>query len=111
MAKIRRSPIYFDGKLLSNYSFVKSHENKWVQLSDVIIGVLGKMFSYANSTSSNEIESWIISESNQQKTNIRLLDKLLDMSAERCPAFLHYTANYYESEKCNLILAGGKRKH
>lgn len=107
MGKIQQSPIYFDGKLLSNYSFVKSHESKWVQLSDVITGVLGKMFSYANSTSPSEIKSQIISESNQQKINIQLLNKLLDMSAERCPAFLHYTANYYESEKCNLILTGG----
>ena len=43
MKKICSTPIILGGNELHNYSFVKSTENRIVQLSDVIIGIIGKL--------------------------------------------------------------------
>lgn len=48
MKKICSTTIILSRKELYNFSFVKSTENRMVQLSDVIIGIIGKLMLYAN---------------------------------------------------------------
>lgn len=103
--KIKDIPICIDNQVLCNYAFVKSESSRWVQLSDVIIGLLGKMFLYANSKSNSEIINETIKLSNMQKENISLLKSLIEKSEKKCLAFIHFTANFYEIEKVKLILS------
>lgn len=65
---------------LDHFKFVKSHTNRYIQISDVIVGLLGKMFSYfdANSLCDIYIKSMRISK--QAKENVRKIAKLIDRS-------------------------------
>lgn len=102
--KMRVTPVVFNGHELHNFSFVKSTENKMVQLSDVIVGIIGKLMLYANVSTLQEIQKDMTSLTSQQGKNILLLDQLITVSSNKCLAFIHYTANLFEMEKATYIL-------
>lgn len=60
----------------ANFEFVKSETDIFVQLSDVVAGILGKMFKYINSTSENQQIKDVESLSKLQIDNILLIRKL-----------------------------------
>ncbi len=68
--------------MADNFKFVKSETDIFVQLSDVVAGILGKLFKYINSTSVNQRRKDVESLSKIQIDNILLIDKLR-MEAER----------------------------
>ena len=103
MKKICSTPIILGGNELHNYSFVKSTENRIVQLSDVIIGIIGKLMLYANVSTLPEIKKEMASLSPQQEKNISLLNNLINASSDHFLAFIHYTANFLEMEKVTCI--------
>lgn len=105
MNKLKKFPIIIDNQILSNYIFVKSESNQWIQLSDVLMGILGKLFLYANSKSKSEIISDNIKLTNIQRTNISLLKSLIMKSQKKCLAFVHFIASSYEIEKFWHILS------
>ena len=108
MKKICSTPIILGGNELHNFSFVKSTENRMVQLSDVIIGIIGKLMLYANVSTLAEIKKEMASLSPQQEKNISLLNNLINASSDHCLAFIHYTANFFEMEKVTCILTMAK---
>lgn len=65
-----------------NFKFVKSEADIFVQLSDVVAGILGKLFKYINSTSVNHRRKYSEGLSKLQVDNILLIDKLR-MEADR----------------------------
>lgn len=62
--------------MADNYKFVNSKTNIFVQLSDVVAGILGKLFKYINSTNSVQRRKDISALSKIQIDNILLIDKL-----------------------------------
>lgn len=78
--KMQNIQFVFNGRNLDHFKFVKSHTNRYIQISDVIVGLLGKMFSYfdANSLCDIYIKSMRISK--QAKENVRKIAKLIDRS-------------------------------
>ena len=62
--------------MADNYKFVNSKTNIFVQLSDVVAGILGKLFKYINSTNSVQRRKDIAALSKIQIDNILLIDKL-----------------------------------
>lgn len=108
MEKIKNTPIVLYEKELHNFSFVKSTENHMIQFSDVIVGIIGKLMLYANASTMSQIKKEMTSLTSQQKKNISLLHDLIHTSSDRCLAFIHYTANYFEMEKVNYILTLAK---
>lgn len=74
------------------FKFVKSETDIFVQLSDVVAGILGKLFKYINSTSVNQRRKDIEGLSKIQIDNILLIDKLLMEANRENPGFLHSVA-------------------
>ena len=35
-----------NGEEITNYHFIKSHENRYIQVSDMLVGLLGKLFCF-----------------------------------------------------------------
>ena len=68
--------------MADNFKFVKSETDIFVQLSDVVAGILGKLFKYINSTSVNQRRRDVEGLSKLQVENILLIDKLR-MEADR----------------------------
>lgn len=62
--------------MADNFKFVDSKTDIFVQLSDVVAGILGKLFKYINSTSVNQRRKDVEGLSKLQIENILLIDKL-----------------------------------
>ncbi len=62
--------------MADNFKFVNSKTDIFVQLSDVVAGILGKLFNYINSTSVNQRRKDVEGLSKLQIDNILLIDKL-----------------------------------
>lgn len=78
--------------MADNFKFVKSETDIFVQLSDVVAGILGKLFKYINSTSVNQRRKDIEGLSRIQIDNILLIDKLRMEANRENPGFLHSVA-------------------
>lgn len=74
--------------MTDNFKFVKSETDIFVQLSDVIAGILGKLFKYINSTSVNQRRRDIEDLSKIQVDNTLLIDKLRTEANQENPGFL-----------------------
>lgn len=74
--------------MADNFKFVKSETDIFVQLSDVVAGILGKLFKYINSTSVNQRRKDVESLSKIQVDNILLIDKLRMEADRENPGFL-----------------------
>lgn len=89
---------------IKNYTFVNSQTNPLTQLSDVFVGIMGKLKNYINSSSIEKINNDLNSLSTIQKTNIKLLFDIIDESNYANKAFLHNTDSYEEMSKMEKIM-------
>lgn len=80
--------LYENGIQLNNWQFVKSHENIYVQVSDLIAGLLRKLFMFLDENSLTDIVSIAIKLNDAQVKNFTLLWKLISKSDEKSPLFI-----------------------
>ncbi|MFC0808951.1 DUF3800 domain-containing protein [Ensifer sp. P24N7] len=81
---------FLDGdQELKNFRFAASHEEPGIQVSDVIIGVLGKYFSFICATSDEDLSHARAALDPQQCRNLGLLNELLERSLSENPVFAH----------------------
>lgn len=90
---------------IENFSFVDSKSNQLVQLSDVLVGLVGKLSSYLNTNSRDEIRSDFSSLNQIQAQNIDLLLALIDRSRDKNMGFLHAVDSNEEMSKIEVIRA------
>jgi hypothetical protein len=88
---------------ITNYTFVDSQTNQLTQLSDVFVGIMGKLTNYLNTSSKEKIDSDIDSLSAIQQTNIDLLINVIEKSQNKNIGFIHNTDSYEEMSKMNRI--------
>lgn len=74
--------------MADNFKFVKSETDIFVQLSDIVAGIFGKMFKYINSTNINQRRKDVENLSKLQVDNILLIDKLRMGANQENPGFL-----------------------
>ena len=96
---------------INNYSFVDSQANQLIQLSDVFIGLMGKLSKYINTSSKEKIENDFNSLSSIQETNIDLLIDVIDKSHDKNIGFIHSTDSYEEMSKMNEIRKKRNKNH
>lgn len=88
---------------IKNYSFVDSQSNLLIQLSDILVGIMGKLSGYLNTNSHEKLSSDFDNLSAIQQENIDLLIDLIDKSHNKNIGFLHSTDSYEELSKMNTI--------
>ena len=86
--KLSNIQLYEDGKSLSNWQFVKSHENIYIQVSDMIAGLLRRLFMFLDENSMENIHSISLSLNNIQRTNFAILWTLISKSDVKSHLFL-----------------------
>ena len=96
---------------VKNYSFVDSKLNQLTQLSDVLVGLIGKLSGYLNTNSRDKIYSDFCSLNSVQEENIDLLLGLIDRSHDKNMGFLHATDSYEEMSKIDVIRARRRESH
>lgn len=82
-----------------NYQFADSKTNTNIQLSDLIIGMIGKYFSFLNTHETHEVEQFLCNISAIQQHNLTNLKRLIDRSDAQCNAFYHYVISAHLSDK------------
>ena len=85
---IVKKQIAMGENMADNFKFVKSETNIFVQLSDVVAGILGKLFKYINSTSVNQRRRDVEGLTKLQVEKILLIDKLRMEADRENPGFL-----------------------
>ncbi|TYS51193.1 DUF3800 domain-containing protein [Bacillus infantis] len=98
------NPIYLNKKLLNNYKFKKSHEDIYIQLSDVIVGLLGKLFEFIKPINNSEIKYVFDSLHSYQKEGLELLIKLLHKSYQKNGALRNSSMNLDLNYKFDVLM-------
>jgi len=79
-----------DGRPHHNYRFGDSKLEPWIQVADVVAGLLGKIFTFLNDVSDDELEETIAGLSGPQREALDRLSVLLNHSIESCAGFAHH---------------------
>ena len=88
---------------IKTYTFVDSETSQLTQLSDVFVGIMGKLSNYLNTSSREKIDSYLTSLNDIQKKNIYLLIDVIDKSHHKNIGFIHSTDCYEEMSKLDKI--------
>ncbi len=94
-----------DGEVpLRHFQFVNSHSEPGVQLSDPVVGLLGKFFTYLNRTPMGELHQDMNGLSDQQRRSLALLSRLLDKSTDQCLGFAQYIISAEDRHRAHFVL-------
>ena len=88
--RLSRQQFVDAGVPFKNYQFVDSTAHGGIQLSDVVVGLLGKAFSYINQTELSDILDDLSSMNDIQNSNLSKLSQLMDRSIAENAAFAQY---------------------
>lgn len=88
---------------IKNYSFVDSQTNQLIQLSDVFVGLMGKLAVYFNTSTKEKIDNDFCSLSMIQRANIDLLVDVIEKSHNKNIGFLHSIDGNEERSKMDVI--------
>lgn len=88
---------------IKNYTFVDSKTEQLIQLSDIFVGLMGKLTNYLNTSSREKIDNDFQTLTATQQANIDLLIEVIDKSHNKNIAFLHNTDSFEEMSKMDRI--------
>ena len=94
------------GKYLFNraeFYFEKSHNSKWLQLCDIIAGIMASFFTFANRVTVEEFVPIIGILTEQQKRNLALLHRLMKKSTDKNMFFAQKSNVFSQIEVCILM--------
>ena len=91
-------------KPLRNFTFVDSLAAPWVQVSDALAGLLGKLFRYVSSTPVDDIAKALTGLSTRQRRALETMVDFLERSVEECPAFAHYVVSLEDHQRRSTML-------
>jgi hypothetical protein len=88
---------------IKNYLFVDSKKHQLIQLSDIFVGLMGKLTFYLNTSTREDIDKDFSYLSKKQEENIDLLIDLFYKSDNKNKGFLHSFDSEEETSKINII--------
>jgi hypothetical protein len=96
---------FYDGeKRLNHFSFADSKAEPGVQISDVLVGLLGKMITYTSRSDPPQIQTAVKALSPQQRHAIRQLKILIDRSDDVTPAMFNNVISNRANAMSGFIL-------
>lgn len=87
--------LLYNGKKVDNYYFIDSKDNPLIQVSDCIVGLLGKYYTFINGISIREARQMLNTITPEQKSTLSLFAKLLKKS-EDCSKLLFNSSESIE---------------
>ena len=103
-AFLRTAELAQNRRPLNHFRFADSKDEPGIQLSDIVIGVVGKMFDFVAGHSAREIAAVLHEMTSQQRTTLEGLASLIDRSIDQCPAFAHYILSGTDQHRAGLLL-------
>lgn len=99
------------GKEADNYKFINSKANVWIQISDVIAGIYGKLFKYVNEKSERELINDIENYDDNQLECICILSKMRTESNAEDVGLIHSNTAYSTVAKMDRYLSAIEKKY
>ncbi len=99
-------PLTDNGIPVKNYEFVRSHDFKAIQISDVIAGLLGKYFTYLKNVSDEQLDVDRGELNPQQLEALGALKQIIDVSDELSRGFFNVVSSSGEQRRSNWFLHG-----
>lgn len=95
--------LLYNGKKVDNYYFIDSKDNPLIQVSDCIVGLLGKYYTYINGISIHEAQQMLNTITPEQKSTLSLFAKLLKKS-EDCSKLLFSSSESIEEHDVGAFI-------
>ena len=92
------------GQPVKNFRFADSRSEPGIQVSDIVVGLIGKMYSYFAGTTHDEVSAARASLIGTSLMNAELMRDLIDASHEANIALLHHVTSRNEIDKMNVFL-------
>ena len=102
--EIQAMKLSSNGVPVTHYKFADSKSEPGIQVSDIVVGLIGKMHSYFAQTPRDEVAEARASLSGASLKNAERLRDLIDASHEANIAFLHHVSSINDIDKMNLFL-------
>ena len=99
-------PLTENGVPIQNHTFVKSHDCKAVQISDVIAGLLGKYFSYIKDINDEQLAIDKAGLTSNQLKTLTALKNIIDLSDDVSRGFFNVVSSEGEQRRNNWFLHG-----
>jgi hypothetical protein len=100
----QQTPLISGGQAVSNYRFADSKAETGIQLSDVVVGLLGKMHTYLTETAPEDVAAARSQLSGTSLSNAELLRDLIATSHDANIAFLNPVATRHDMDKLDQFL-------
>ena len=97
-------PLITGGSPFVNYRFADSEHEAGIQVSDIVVGVLGKMHSYFTETGAEGVTIDRDALSGSALTNALLLRDLISASHNENIALQQHLASHYDRDKADRFL-------
>lgn len=95
---------YNGNSKLENYKFVNSTNSPLIQVSDCIVGLLGKYYTYTNSIDIYQAHQLFTILSDRQRKALRILSQLIIKSEQLSKLLLHSTESIEEHDISSFII-------
>ena len=100
----QRTPLTSGGEPVTHYRFADSKAEPGIQLSDIVVGLLGKMHTYFTETAADEIAADRAGLTGTSLQNAELLRDLISASHKANIAFLNHVSSLHDLNKLDLFL-------
>ncbi len=111
--EIMNTTCLIDGtRKVSNYSFLDSKDSLVIQASDILVGIIGKLSNFLNSSSYKEVKMKMESLNDTQMKIFDIIVDLIDFAYQQNPGFLVMFDCEEETDKFHLARqTRGKRAY
>ena len=93
-----------DGRPLKNYGFVDSMHERGIQVADIVVGLLGKFFTFTNSTELYELSLIRSSLSATQRGTLSQFREVVNSAVSENPAFANRVLSLDDNGKAAFFL-------
>ena len=103
-SSLEGSTLTYQDEMIENYTFCDSKDDLHIQISDVITGVLGKLFSFAKDSKMSEISEFRLSLDGTAAENMELLTGIMKKTLTRSRGFHLHIISEGEHKRLQTLL-------
>lgn len=90
-------------KFKNIFKFVQSEDHHGIQISDVLMGLLGKMYTYVRDANLKDVSTLKDGLEPIAIENLKILEQIFSTSECENKAFLHHVASLYDLNKLKIL--------
>lgn len=102
--KLSNLQMVINDRPLNNYAFVHSHENKFTQVCDIVVGIIRTWLSYINKSSFEKIKEDFLNCSEEELDNVVRFVDIMNNSRQENKAFEHWSSDLHIAKKISYFL-------